>query len=176
MKTQARLGELNGEFLTIQLPRHDIEKLKGFHPGDICSVEIKRPKDKRSIEQNKMIWDIIGQIDKKVNGYLSDTWGIYIQIIRSAGIKREYEYVEVGNDKKLQELKEKYRDVQPLNKAYIMQDDNIEVVEVIIYSCLDGSSKFTKAEMHDFIEAVIDRAYQEGIDVLMYEDILRGGK
>ncbi len=172
MKTIATLGMLEGENLTLRLPKHELEKLKGFKSGDLCMVEIKRQKDKRSIEQNALAWKIISQIDQKINGYLSDPWEIYLQIVQSAGIKREYEYIE---SHKIDELKRKYRVVQEIEKAIVLTEDG-EATEIIICACMKGSSTFTKREMSSFIEALISRAYDEGIDIHHYEDALKGGK
>ncbi len=172
MITHATLGALVGENLTIRLPKHDIEKLKNFKEGDLCRVEIKRPKDKRSLEQNRYIWEIISQIDKRVNGYISDIWNIYLQVIQEAGIQREIEYIEKS---KIEELKKRYRVVSELQNATVITSDG-KRTEIIICACLKGTSQFTKAEMSDFIEVLITRAYAEGIDVLQYEEILRGGR
>ena len=68
----AKLGKLVGDQLTITIPLHTVEELKKFKPDDLVSIEIKRPKDKRSSQQNRYIWEIISQIDQKINGYDSD--------------------------------------------------------------------------------------------------------
>ena len=86
----AKLGKLVGDQLTITIPLHTVEELKKFKPDDLVSIEIKRPKDKRSSQQNRYIWEIISQIDQKINGYDSDEWTIYKQLLRQAKIKTLY--------------------------------------------------------------------------------------
>ena len=48
------------------------------------SLEIKVPKSKRSIDQNRLFWEIVGQISKATN---IDDMDIYCQIIEMAGAK-----------------------------------------------------------------------------------------
>lgn len=167
MITHATLGKLEGEELTIRLPKHDIEKLKNFKQGDLCRIEIKRPKDKRTLEQNRYIWEIIHQIDKRVNGYISDETAIYKQLLRQAKIKTDYIQALETIKPRLEEI---YRIVEEVERR--TGDKN----ESVLYRCYIGTSKFTKQEMSDFIEVLITRAYQEGIDIMQYEEILRGKK
>ena len=47
--------------------------------------------------------------------------------------------------------------------------------ETVLYACYPGTSQFSKKEMADFIEVLIIRAYNEGLDILQYEDLLKGG-
>lgn len=167
MITDAVLGDLNGQDLTIRFPENAIEKMQKFRPGDLCTVEIKRPKDKRSLEQNAYIWKIIDMIDKKINGYCSDKMSIYCALIKAAGIK--VDYIQ-GLEQIRPRLEEVYRVVE------LVEYRATDKAATALYRCYIGTSQFTKAEMSDFIEVLISRAYEEGIDILMYEDILRGGK
>ncbi len=167
MRTEAILGDLNGQELIIKFPLHAIDELKKFRPNDLCMVEIKRPKDKRTLEQNSYIWKIIDLIDKKVNGYCSDKESIYCSVLAEAGIKTDYIQTLEQIKPRLEEI---YRIVKEIERR--PSDKN----ESVLYRCYIGTSKFTKQEMSDFIEVLITRAYAEGIDVLQYEDVLRGGR
>lgn len=166
MMTEVVLGELSGTNLTMEFPAHSIEKLKKFKPGDLCTVEIKRPKDKRTLEQNRLIWLIIGLIDKRINGYFSDEMSIYCSLIRQAKIKTQYfETLEAAKG----HLEEVYRVVEEIERRVSEKG-----IETVLYRCYIGTSKFTKEEMSDFIEVLINRAYQEGLDIHHYEETLRG--
>jgi len=161
MISYARLGELRGQELKIILPGHDIEKMKQFAPGEVVKLEIKRQKDKRTLKQNRYIWLIISMIDEKINGYCSDEMNIYCQIIEQAKIKTDYiQTLEVAKPR----LEDIYRVVKEVEKRG----------NSVLYRCYLGTSQFTKEEMARFIEVLIDRAYQEDIDVLQYEKLLRG--
>lgn len=161
MISYARLGELRGQELKIILPGHDIEKMKQFAPGEVVKLEIKRQKDKRTLKQNRYIWLIISMIDEKINGYCSDEMNIYCQIIEQAKIKTDYIQTLEGAKKRLEDI---YRVVKEVEKRG----------NSVLYRCYLGTSQFTKEEMTRFIEVLINRAYQEDIDVLQYESLLRG--
>lgn len=161
MISYARLGELRGQELKIILPGHDIEKLKQFVPGEVVKLEIKHQKDKRTLKQNRYIWLIISMIDEKINGYCSDEMNIYCQIIEQAKIKTDYIQTLEGAKKRLEDI---YRVVKEVEKRG----------NSVLYRCYLGTSQFTKEEMTRFIEVLINRAYQEDIDVLQYERLLRG--
>lgn len=161
MISYARLGELRGNELKVILPEHDLEKLKQFAPGEVVKLEIKRQKDKRTLKQNRYIWLIISMIDEKINGYCSDEMNIYCQIIEQAKIKTDYIQTLEGAKKRLEDI---YRVVKEVEKRG----------NSVLYRCYLGTSQFTKEEMTRFIEVLINRAYQEDIDVLQYESLLRG--
>lgn len=161
MISYARLEELRGNELKVILPGHDIEKMKQFAPGEVVKLEIKRQKDKRTLKQNRYIWLIISMIDEKINGYCSDEMNIYCQIIEQAKIKTDYIQTLEGAKKRLEDI---YRVVKEIEKRG----------NSVLYRCYLGTSQFTKEEMTRFIEVLINRAYQEDIDVLQYERLLRG--
>lgn len=161
----AKLHNLVGDRVTIQVPYHFIDELKNYSPDDLISVEIKRPRDKRTLKQNAYIWEIISQIDRRLNGFNSDEFSIYKQILKEAKIKSVY----------IQTVEEAKRDLEGLFR-YVEEVErrSSEKGDSVLFRCYYGTSKFTKEEMARFIEALIDRAYQEGIDVYHYEEVLKG--
>lgn len=164
----AKLGNLVGDLLTIEIPLHAVEGLKKFKPDDLVTIEIKRPKDKRTIQQNRYIWEIISQIDKKINGYASDEWSIYKSLVQEAKIKTLY-FETVPEAKSA--LEATFRVVEEHEHR-----TSAKGVETVVFRCYFGTSHFTKEEMANFIEVLINRAYKEGIDVYQYEQILRREK
>lgn len=161
MVTYATVEQIKGNKVTLTIPLHDIEKLLKFEPADAVRVEIKRQKNKRSLEQNKYIWQLISLIDEKINGFVGDEMTIYCQVIEEARIKTEY--------------------IQTLEEAKKYLEETFRVVKEIerrgnsvLYRCYIGTSQFTKEEMSRFIEVLINRAYREGLDVLEFEKRLKG--
>lgn len=161
----AKLGKLLGNELTINLPLHSIDKLKNFKLDDVVTVEIKRPKDKRTLQQNAYIWEIIGQIDAKVNGYMSDINSIYKNILQEAKIKCLYMQT---TEKAKSILEQNFRVVEEVERRFTDKGESV------LYRCYFGTSQFDKTEMSNFIETLINTAYEHGIDVYNYEDVLRG--
>lgn len=163
----AKLNDLKGDMITIQVPLHFVDELRKYSPDDLITVEIKRPKDKRTLKQNAYIWEIVHQIDKKINGFNSDEFGIYKQIIRNAKIKSIY--IQTVEEAK-KELEAMFRYVEEVERRTTDKGDSV------LYRCYYGTSKFTKEEMARFIDALIDRAYQEDIDIHHYEEFFERGK
>lgn len=160
----AKLGKLVGNKLTIEVPLHMIDNLKKYKPDDIVSVEIKRPKDKRTIQQNRYIWEIIGQIDSAINGYDSDIMSVYLDVIQRAKIKVDYVQTIEPVKPSLERL---YRFVEEVETRVT------EKGESVVYRCYPGTSQFSKIDMANFIESLIKIAYDNGVDVHHYEDVLR---
>ena len=160
----AKIKDLKGSVVEIEIPLHKLDYIKKLKPNDLVSVEIKRPKDKRTLKQNAYIWEIIHQIDLKVNGFNSDEFSIYKQLVKEAKVKSVYIQTVEGAKKDLENL---FRYVEEVERR------TTDKGESILYRCYYGTSKFTKEEMARFIDVLIDRAYKEDIDVYNYEEVLR---
>lgn len=132
--------------------------------GVPLSVEINKVKSRRSIEQNKMLWSLLSEIDKAVNGSRSnDEWSFYLQALERAGAKCEYVACrEAAEDM----LKKAFRAVKFV-KVY---DAEKKVNE---YKCYDGSSKMTTAEMTELIETVLDMAAEAGVETSYWKEVLK---
>ena len=167
MKTECTFFEVFGNRLTVEIPAHALEDLERYQQGDNCKLELTRPKDKRTLEQNKYIWVILDLIDKKINGYQSDIWNLYKQLVKQARIK--IEYFETLEDAKPY-LEETFRVVEEVERR-----TSAKGKETVLYACYPGTSQFSKKEMANFIEVLLGRAYNEGLDVMQYEDLLKGG-
>lgn len=161
----AKLQDLIGNIITIEIPKNSVDEMEKFRPNEYVTIEIKKPKDKRTLKQNAFIWEIIHQIDRKVNGFKTDEFSIYKELIKESKIKCIF--IQTVEEAK-KELEATFRYVEEIEKR------NSEKGQSVLYRCYYGTSKFTKQEMTDFIEALIDRAYKEGIDICNYLDVLKG--
>lgn len=140
----------------------DKELIKQLEQGKYA-IEIDKYKHNRSIEQNRLLWKLISEIDVKINGRSSDEnqWSIYISALIKAGAK--YDYVSCKQDME-QVLREKFRAVQYIKPF----NDN----GVNIYKVFYGSSKMNKKEFSDLVEAVKDIAQECGIEMSYWEEVL----
>ena len=136
-----------------------LEELKAGVP---LAVEITKARGKRSIEQNKYMWVLIGEIDKARNGGRpSDDWAVYIEALERAGAKCEHISCKAEAERM---LKEQFRAIQFV-RAYDDEGRNE-------YKCFYGSSKMTTKEMSELIDAVLDIAADEGINTAYWEGLL----
>lgn len=134
-------------------------------------VEIKDIKNKRSLDQNAMLWGIICDISKKLYGDLSEKDSIYLQLLEMAGAKYTILTLleEAFNDKALDSFgirnyREIARETKPNGKVF---------VSVIAFY---GSSTFNTKEMANLIDATIKYATNVGVpvDYDYWEGVLNG--
>ena len=112
-------------------------------------------KSKRSIEQNKLLWSLIHEINV-VRGTerATDDWGIYIEALERAGAK--YEYIAVLPQAE-SILKENFRAIKLMNSF----EHNGRTFNS--YKVFYGSSKMNTKEMTMLLETVLDMAAEMDI-------------
>ena len=138
--------------------------LDSLNEKETYSIEIKQWKDKRTIDQNSLLWALISEIDKTINGVATpdSEMAIYISGLLKAGAK----YTTMVVDKNAETiLREKFRAIQFLHN--FAKDDNYGVYRVYY-----GSSKMTKEEFALLIDAIKQLGYECGIDMKYWEDNL----
>lgn len=150
--------------LTIDNLRH-VEMLKELSNDKVYSIEIKEAKSRRTIQQNKYLWVLLSDIDKKVNGERSnDEWSIYINALERTGAKCEY-MVCVQEAEAM--LKEVYRAIKFIKHV------DVNGKQGNMYKCYYGSSKMNTKEFALLIDTVLDMAQEVGLDTAYYENLLR---
>lgn len=114
-------------------------------------------KSQRSIEQNKFLWDIIGEISKVQH---EDDMKIYCDLLEKANC--EYDWL-MGLDEIEESLMKSYRVVRKTR----YEEHNGK--KLAVYKCFKGSSKFGVKEMNQLIDEALRIAWDLGIEI--YEDI-----
>ena len=141
--------------VTLEVADYQSKKLlEELNKKDNYKIEINAVKSKRSIEQNKMMWELLGQIAKKMNGD-NDSIAVYTQALENVGAK--YVWM-MGEPKVEKDLKKAFRVVKMARK------DFHNGIEVNVYQCFYGSSKMNVTEMNELLEEVLRMAEQCGID------------
>ena len=115
-----------------------------FDESKRYDVTIKEYKNKRSLNQNALLWALIEQLSDKT-GHTKDE--IYVTALESVGAKKER--IECKLNESIDCLRSKYRAVKPVRIN--ITEDNIPIIE---YDCYIGSSKFNTAEMTKLIDYV----------------------
>lgn len=108
---------------------------------ELYSLEIKKPRSKRSLNQNAYLWSLIHDLALKMD---EDDMDVYIKLLNET--KAKYEILKVlaaaEND-----LKKCFRVVK-----MIKYDDNKEYA---YFQCYYGSSSFTTEEMNKLINTAV---------------------
>lgn len=123
------------------------------------SVEIKPYNNPRSIKQNAMLWALIEKIAKEECGYSrkTETIEVYCDLLEEANCA--YSWV-LAKDRET--LRGAFRAVRQYGTREVVDKDGNNI-ELNLYKCYIGSSKFTTAEMKELIECALDRCASLGI-------------
>lgn len=113
---------------------------------------IKEPQQKRSLNQNKLLWKIIHKIAKET--YQSDE-DVYCAVLERADALSDY--VITATDMQ-DTLRKNFRGV----KFIRMQEVNGK--DCYIYKIFVGSSKMTTSEMNELLEVAFQVCAELGID------------
>ena len=139
MKTAGKIKEIITDLLKL-----DMDK---FY---VC--EIKEPKSKRSLEQNKLLWMLIHRIAKET---YQDDMDVYCAILERADALSDY--VITATDMG-EALRKTFRGV----KFVRMQEVNGK--DCYIFKVYLGSSKMNTSEMNELIEITMQVCGELGID------------
>ena len=121
-------------------------------------LEITKVRSKRSLQQNKFAWEVIGKI-ASVQGMDPDD--VYCQIIAMARINTAF--IETTPEMAL-EIRKVYKQMIP--REYRKSSKGIETC---LYEVYPGTSKFNIEQMSVFIDRLLDYAAESGIDTKEYE-------
>lgn len=140
-------------------PKELISELLKLEDSKVYSMEIKEPKSKRTIKQNKYMWKLIHEISK-IN--FQDEMEIYCLALEEANAK--YEYL-IGTEEVIDELRKNFRAVRVFRPEYVNGK------KFIVYKCFIGSSKMNTKEMLHLLEIIISWAEELGINTDPHEPI-----
>lgn len=121
------------------------------------TLEIKKVKSKRSLEQNALLWKLLHMLEIKSREEAMD-W--YIKALIETGAKCTYIAAPQGSEKQLMLA---YRAVQQVCTRLIVNPETKKETEGIMYRCFIGSSKMSVEEMTNLIETVLRYCQELGI-------------
>ena len=133
----------------------DKEIIKELQKDVPYRIDCNVIKSKRSIEQNKLLWKMLHEINvARGTERATDDWNIYIEALERAGAK--YEYIAVLPEaEKL--LKDQFRAIKLMNSF----EHNGRTFNS--YKVFYGSSKMNTKEMTMLLETVLDMAAEMDI-------------
>lgn len=120
-------------------------------------VEIKEPKSKRSLEQNKMLWQLIHSIAKKQH---QDDMEVYCALLERADALSDYIITAFDME---DDLRKCFRGVRFVRKQ------EVNGKECNIYKVYIGSSKMNTKEMTELLDITLQMCAELGIPTEMYD-------
>ena len=140
-----------GRTLVVDAP-YNINIEDGEYHLDIKSLK----KMKRSDRQNSMLWALVNQICKKINGNIAESYDLYCQILEMAGA--HYDDVKVK--------KEALDTLKALTKHVKVVSEEEENGETWCYCWIfRGISEMDTKEANLLIDTAMNYASEVGIDV-----------
>lgn len=162
----ARLGRNESDEIeiTFTIPSNYKYLLSELDKDILYSLNIQKAKEKRTEQQNKYLWALIGEIDKARNGDRSnDDFEVYIEALTRAGAKYTYLLAEPELEPILKEKFRAIQHVRTIHKGKKIFND---------YKCFIGSSKMDKQEFAELLDTVLDMASECGLDIVYWKDML----
>ena len=122
-------------------------------------VEVKEPRSKRSLEQNKLLWKLVHKIAKET---YQDDMEVYCTTLERADALSDY--VITAQDME-DALRKQFRGVKFIRKQ------EVNGKECNVYKVYLGSSKMTIKEMNELLEIVFQMCSELGIATMedLYE-------
>lgn len=142
---------------TFFCPRSKLKALDGLKEGEYA-VEIKRYRERRSLNANAYFWVLVGQIADKIQ---SDTESVYLRLLERYGV---YTHIVVKPNV-VDKVKAEWRAVKVLGKVAINGKTGVQI------QCFFGSHTYDTKEMSRLIEGTVSEAQELGIDTRTPEEI-----
>lgn len=126
-------------------------------------LELTNPSNKRSLNQNSMLWELIGEICKVEDGNQSGKEDKYLQLLEMTGVKTT---ILSMPKEAVDDFKALVRHIRVLD-TYLDGEQEKATVEVFY-----GSSTFNTKQMSKLIDTAIWYASQIGIETDYYKQLL----
>ena len=130
-----------------------IPKLMEMDLDKYYDVSIKEPTNKRSLQQNKMLWSLIHSIAKATN---QDDNDVYCGLLEKADALSDYIITAVEME---DALRKSFRGIK------FMRMQEVNGKDCYIYKVYLGSSKMNTKEMTELLETTIQIASELEIEV-----------
>lgn len=157
-KNSITFDEKGSLLLTFKVDNwRDKETVKNIESDKLYRLDINEAKSKRSIEQNKLLWEIIDEI---ATFQAMDSIEIYCELLEMANASYEYICIPPQAEKQLQTV---FRAIKFIKKV------DINGKEGNMYKCYYGSSKMNVKEMNELIDKAISYGWELGMDMMAYE-------
>lgn len=126
------------------------------------NIEITVPGKKKTNQQNKYLWALLGDISTVLNGNRNDDENIYCQILEQTGAKVEY-YQCINREDAIDRLRRIFRAVKIVDHRG----------DTVIVKCFIGTSEMNTAEMNKVIDKALEYAHEVGIETEYWKGLLK---
>lgn len=159
MKINAKLVNKTNEKILLEVNDfRSSELIKELENNKLYRIDIAEVKSQRSLQQNKLLWEIIDEI---ATFQAMDSMDVYCEVLEMANASYEYICIPPQAEKQLQTV---FRAIKFIKKV------DINGKEGSMYKCYYGSSKMNIKEMNELICRAISYGWELGLDMRAYEN------
>lgn len=136
--------------VTVQFDAVSPQDLQALSNEEKYQITIDKPKKKRSLDANGMLWACIGEITAALN---ADKWQIYLQMLKRYG---KYTYIVV-KENVVDAVKRQWRECEVIGEIDIHGSKGIQML------CYFGSSTYDSKEFSVLLNGVIAEMQDIGL-------------
>ena len=138
-----------------------VEELKQITNAKI-SIDAKRYKSKRTLEQNRLLWALLGKMALARSGTSNkvESEDCYCEVLEKANIESDF-FLCLEQARKT--LEEKYRVVKEKGERQVIDEKTGEIKTLKMYQVWTGSSSFDTKQMTELIELTLDALAELGV-------------
>lgn len=143
---------------------NQLEKLNNLKAEEL-DIEIKKHREKRSLDANSYCWVLCDQIAKELSkdGAIFSKEDIYQETIRTFGTFIPFIVTEVAFDK--------FKEIWQRQGLGYQVEETARKDKCVRVNCYYGSSSYNTKEMSRIIEALVEQAKELGIETKPKEEI-----
>ena len=132
--------------LECEEPPVDYDKTK----DDLLSVQIKKHRQKRSLNANALLWNCLGEIAEALR---TDKWNVYLMMLKRYG---KYTYICVKPNV-VESVKSQWRECEEIGEININGEKAVQLL------CYFGSSTYDSKEFSVLLDGVISEMKEIGL-------------
>lgn len=118
--------------------------------NDLLSVQIKKHREKRSLNANGLLWNCLGEIAEALR---TDKWNVYLMMLKRYG---KYTYICVKPNV-VESVKSQWRECEEIGEININGEKAVQLL------CYFGSSTYDSKEFSVLLDGVISEMKEIGL-------------
>lgn len=146
--------------ITFEINEKPTQEIDFIRSCDKLSIEIKKYRNKRSLDANALLWKCIGDIAGCLN---TDKWSVYLKMLKRYG---KYTYICVKPEV-VDAVKSQWRECEEIGEIDINGRKAIQLL------CYFGSSTYDTKEFSTLLDGVISEMKEMELPTPLSEELER---
>ena len=152
---------LDGVFKAqFEIPRTEIEEVKKLRGCEV-SLEVKKWRNKRSLDANAYAWVLISEMAVKLEKSKEE---IYLQMLKDYGVSL---VVSVKSEEDIKKIEKAFKYYEPFGSGIVGEKHFTH------YKIYIGSSGYDTKEMTTFIKGIVQECEQLGIQTMTESELMK---